>query len=133
MSIMYFIGVSFEGIRVCTDDDDRGSARSTPVPILHVRRPMDEKRSEVDRLGGIEGVDAAALGIDATPNEAPPGAPLEDDVRTVPGPDVDVPRDEAKPWFTSLAATSEQAGVANDPPDAQDERFPWHEDDEEPR
>lgn len=85
---------------------------------------MDEKRSEVERLGGLEGADAAALGIDATPNEAPPGAAVDDDVRVVPGPSVDVPRDEAKPWFTSLAATSDQAGVANDPPDAQEPQFP---------
>jgi hypothetical protein len=92
---------------------------------------MDDKRSEVERLGGIEGADAAALGIDATPNEAPPGAAIEDDVQVVPGPDLELRRDEAKPWFTSLAATSDQAGVANDPPDAQEPRFPP--DDESPR
>jgi hypothetical protein len=125
---MYFIGVSFEGIRICTDDDDRETARSTPVPILHASADMDDKRSEVERLGGLDGADAAALGIDATPTEAPPGAAVEGDVRVVPGPDVEPRRDVAKPWFTSLAATSEQAGVANDPPDAQDPQFPSDED-----
>jgi hypothetical protein len=95
-------------------------ARSTPVPIVHVLNAMDEKRSVVDKLGGLEGADAAALGIDATPEPAPSGAEIIDDEKLVPGALADDrPRDEAKPWFTSLAARSDQAGVANDPPDAQ--------------
>jgi hypothetical protein len=42
-----------------------------------------------------------------------------------------VARDTSKPWFTSLAAESDQAGVANDPPDAQEPQFPT--DAEDPR
>ena len=81
---------------------------------------MDDKRSVVDKLGGLEGADAAALGIGATPEPAPPGAEILDDEHLVPGAHADdVPRTEAKPWFTSLAAGSDQAGVGNDPPDAQ--------------
>lgn len=79
---------------------------------------MDEKRSTVDRLGGLKGADAAGLGVDATPESAPPGAEILDDEQLVPGATADdVDRDVAKPWFTSLAARSDQAGVANKPPD----------------
>jgi hypothetical protein len=85
---------------------------------------MDDKRSAVDRLGGLEGADAAALGIDAMPESAPPGAAVDDDEQLVPGAPADDARDESKPWFTSLAARSDQAGVANDPPDAQEPQFP---------
>jgi hypothetical protein len=81
---------------------------------------MDDKRSTVDRLGGLEGADAAALGIGPPPESAPPGAEVDDEELLVPGADFDdVRRDQSKPWFTSLAAGSDQAGVANDPPDAQ--------------
>jgi len=86
---------------------------------------MDEKRSVVDKLGGLEGADAAALGVDATPEPAPPGAEILEDEQLVPGAHAgDIPRTEAKPWFTSLAAGSDQAGVANDPPDAQPAQEP---------
>ena len=93
---------------------------------------MDDKRSSIDSLGGLEGADAAALGTDPPPEPAPPGAVVDDDERLVPGAHFDdVRRDQAKPWFTSLAAGSEQAGVANDPPDAQEPQFPT--DAEDPR
>jgi hypothetical protein len=93
---------------------------------------MDEKRSVVDRLGGLEGADAAALGTDGAPESAPAGAEVDDEERLVPGAGFDdVPHDTSKPWFTSLAAESEQAGVANDPPDAQEPQFPT--DPEDPR
>ncbi len=79
---------------------------------------MDEKRAVTEKLGGLEGADAAALGIDPTPEPAPPGARILDDEQLVPGAHADdVPRTESKPWFTSLAAGSDQAGVANDPPE----------------
>ena len=93
---------------------------------------MDDKRSSLDRLGGLEGADAAALGTDAPPESAPPGAEVVGGERLVPGANFDeVPRDQSKPWFTSLAAESEQAGVANDPADAQEPEFPT--DPEDPR
>lgn len=93
---------------------------------------MDDKRSSVDRLGGLEGADAAALGTDAPPETAPPGAQVHDEERLVPGADFDeVDRRASKPWFTSLAADSDQAGVANDPADAQEPQFPT--DPEDPR
>ena len=93
---------------------------------------MDDKRSTADRLGGLRGADAAALGVEAVPESAPPGARVDDEKRLVPGANFDeVRRDQAKPWFTSLAAESDQAGVANDPPDAQEPEFPT--DPEDPR
>jgi hypothetical protein len=112
-----------------TDDDERRVAASTPVPILHVSRVMDDRRSTVDKLGGLDGADAAALGTGAPPESAPPGAAVDDDEQLVPGAHFDdTPRDQAKPWFTSLAAESEQAGVANEPPDAQEPQFPSEDD-----
>ena len=99
---------------------------------MHSLDGMDDKRSTVDRLGGLEGADAAALGIDHPPESAPPGAEVDDEERLVPGADFDeARRDQAKPWFTSLAAESGQAGVANDPADAQEPQFPT--DPEDPR
>jgi len=93
---------------------------------------MEDKRSTLDRLGGLEGADAAALGTDTPPESAPPGARVDAEERLVPGTGFDdVRRDEAKPWFTSRAAESSQAGVANDPPDAQEPEFPT--DPEDPR
>lgn len=85
---------------------------------------MDERRP-TDELGGIEGVDDGALGTAPAPESAPPGAEVSDAEHLVPGAGYDRHRpDEAKPWFTSLAAESEQAGVANDPPDAQEPLYP---------
>ena len=94
---------------------------------------MNEKRDVTDRLGGLEGAAAAALGTGDPPAPAPPGATVDADERLVPGADHDLMnrRDEAKPWFSSLAAKSDQAGVANDPPDAQEPQFPS--DAEDPR
>ncbi|MGI8999397.1 MAG: hypothetical protein ACR2GO_06795 [Candidatus Limnocylindria bacterium] len=86
---------------------------------------MDDKRSSAERLGGLEGADAAALGTDGLPESAPPGAQVDDGERLVPGANFDeADRRESKPWFTSLAAASDQAGVANDPADAQEVQFP---------
>ena len=86
---------------------------------------MDGKRSGVDQLGGLEGADAAALGVDGPPESAPPGAEVVNEERLVPGATLDeAHRDESKPWFTSLAAESEQAGIGNDAPDAQEPEFP---------
>lgn len=86
---------------------------------------MDERRSAADRLGGIEGSDDGALGTGPPPESAPEGAELSGEEHLVPGASFDERRrDEAKPWFTSLAAESEQAGVANDPPDAQEPHYP---------
>lgn len=86
---------------------------------------MDERRSTADELGGIEGVDDGALGTAPAPESAPPGAEVSDAEHLVPGAGYDEHRpDEAKPWFTTLAAESEQAGVANEPGDVQEPRHP---------
>ena len=78
---------------------------------------MDDERRILDRLGALEGADPTALGIEPPPEPAPPGAHVEDEERLVPGPRFDeiLPTDP-KPWFTTLAAESHQAGVGNDPP-----------------
>lgn len=87
---------------------------------------MNDRDSSVDKLGGIEGVDEAALGTDGPPESAPPGAEVVDDERRVPGAGADdLLPDESKPWFTSLAAASDQAGVGNDAADDQEDEFPF--------
>lgn len=84
---------------------------------------MDDKRTAAERLGAVEGADAAALGLTGVPEPAPP-AEMDAGERLVPGA-VDEARGAArKPWQTSLAAESSQAGVANDPPDAQPPLYP---------
>jgi hypothetical protein len=86
---------------------------------------MDDPRSPADRLGGLEGADEGALGLTPPPESTPPDAQEPVDDELVPGATFgDRVADEPKPWFTSLAAESDQAGVANDPPDAQPPEFP---------
>jgi len=82
---------------------------------------MNDPRSAADRLGGLEGTDSAALGTAPLPESAPDAAEVDGEETRVPGASFGdrLPTDE-KPWMTSLAAESEQAGVANDPPDAKE-------------
>ena len=90
---------------------------------------MDDERS-TDRLGGLEGADAAALGAEPPPQSAPEAAQVDDEENLVPGATFGLhPATAEKPWFTSLAAESDQAGVANEPPDAQEPEFPHQDDD----
>jgi hypothetical protein len=86
---------------------------------------MDDQRSAADRLAGLEGADDAALGITPPPEPAPDAAQVDDEETLVPGATFgDRLPTEPKPWFTSLAAESDQAGVGNDPADAQEPQFP---------
>lgn len=85
---------------------------------------MNDEQRQVERLDVIDGADAGSLGIDDPPASAPPGAVVDPGESRVPGAPKDGPGHEAKPWNTSLAADSEQAGVANDPPDAQEPQYP---------
>jgi hypothetical protein len=76
------------------------------------------QKPEGDRVGGIDGVDRAALGIAPPPQPAPPGASVDPSEEMVPGANAaDRPATESKPWFTSLAAHSDQAGVGNEQDD----------------
>ena len=91
---------------------------------------MDEKQADVDKQGGLEGADAAALGVDAPPESASPAATVDGEEVLVPGANAeDRDLSQEKPWFTSLSYESDQAGVANDPPDAQEPQFPTDADD----
>lgn len=89
---------------------------------------MTDKQRQVEHLDVIEGADAGALGIDDPPASAPPGAAVDADEARVPGEPMNGPGHEAKPWFTSLAAESDQAGVANEPPSKQEAQYPTGDD-----
>lgn len=87
--------------------------------------PEQEQPADEPRLPVIEGADRGALGLDPPPQPAPGGAEVDASEHLVPGAGfADRLPTEAKPWFSSLAADSPQAGVANDPEDAQDAAFP---------
>ncbi len=90
-----------------------------------------EERRPADDLGAIEGTDDGALGTAPAPETAPPGAQVSDAEHLVPGAAFDEERhaEESKPWFTSLAAESQQAGVGNEPAEAQEPQFPAETDD----
>ncbi|MEO6578096.1 MAG: hypothetical protein ABIO99_04270 [Candidatus Limnocylindria bacterium] len=86
---------------------------------------MNDRDSIADRLSAHEGVDEAALGTDAdaTAASAPPGAEVADDEHLVPGAGASpIVPDQSNPWFTSLAAASDQAGVGNEPADPGEDR-----------
>jgi hypothetical protein len=89
---------------------------------------MTDKQRQVEQLDVIEGADAGSLGIDEPPTSAPPGATVDPGQTRVPGEPMDGPGHEAKPWHTSLAAESDQAGVANEPPGEQEAQYPTGDD-----
>lgn len=82
---------------------------------------MDERRSEDEIPEPGDAVDPAALGTAPPPEGAPPGARVDDAETHVPGPSYDGPGRAAKPWSSSLAAESDQAGVANAPDPSSDQ------------
>jgi hypothetical protein len=91
-----------------------------PETDAEIEAPVDEQRLPV-----IEGADRGALGLGPPPEPAPEGASVDPSEHLVPGAGfADRLPTEAKPWFSSLAADSHQAGVSNDPSDAQDAAFP---------
>ena len=90
---------------------------------------MDDQRRAADRLGAIEGADEGALGVNPPPEPPSPAAQVDDEEHLVPGATFgDRVADEPKPWFTSLAAESDQAGVANVDPAEQERQFPQGDD-----
>ncbi len=90
---------------------------------------MDDRRPASEGLGSIEGADDGALGLTPPPQPPSPAAQVDDEEHLVPGATYgERVADEPKPWFTSLAAESDQAGVANDHPAEQDRQFPQGDD-----
>ena len=89
---------------------------------------MTDKQRQVEHLDVLEGADAGSLGIAEPPTSAPSGASVDAGERRVPGAPMTGPGREAKPWHTSLAAESDQAGVANEAPDEQDAQYPTGDD-----
>lgn len=86
---------------------------------------MDTDRQQHDEAATdspvpTPGVGRDALGMGPAPASAPPGAAVDPTEELVPGAGFEEhPLTEAKPWHTSLAFESSQAGVGNDPPDSQ--------------
>jgi hypothetical protein len=128
--IMYFTCVSSRSVRPF---NTRATYRSRPdrrpgtdsAPPDGMTDHESESATRRTPSGALEGTDAGALGTDTPPTTAPPGAQVDASEHLVPGAKFDQgPKTDAKPWFTSLGAESDQAGVANDDPDAQEPAFP---------
>ena len=85
---------------------------------------MDDTRPPAEPSGAIEGADAASLGTTPQPEPPSPAVQVDADEELVPGATFGerIP-DEPKPWFTSLSAESDQAGVANDDPRMQEDPY----------
>jgi hypothetical protein len=80
---------------------------------------MDRQQSDPRQTHGGAPKPADTLG--EPPTSAPPGAEVDDSLHPVPGADFeDRDRGGEKPWSTSLASESGQAGVDNQP-DSDDE------------
>jgi hypothetical protein len=96
-----------------TDNDRTPERKQQPDELPSVGEPAEPDRS--GPMNTIAGTDAGALGIGDTQRTDPPHADTAPSRPTPPaGFDPNEAR-ESKPWFTTLAARSEQAGVANDP------------------
>jgi hypothetical protein len=75
---------------------------------------MDDQRRDEETTDAVDAIDPAALGTAPPPESAPPGARVEEAETHVPGPTYDGPGRVEKPWSSSLAAESPQAGVGNE-------------------
>ncbi len=97
-----------------SDTDAKPETDRPPVIDRH-QPPVDPKRT--GPLGSIEGADHAALGLDAEPASAPPGAQVDpSEAAALPGPAFgDAPNTARKPWETSLATKSDDAGIGAEP------------------
>lgn len=90
-------------------DDERNREGDSLPPV---GEPAEPDRS--GPMNTIAGVDAGALGTGATQRTDPPQADAAPS--RPPPPTTFDPNEvrESKPWFTTLSARSEQAGVANE-------------------
>jgi hypothetical protein len=85
-----------------------------PPVIDHHLPPAEPKRD--GPLGSLEGADRAALGLDPAPQPASPAAQVDPSETALPGPKFgDQPATAAKPWYTSLAAESDEAEIGAEP------------------
>lgn len=88
-------------------------------------RPRPARPERTGPLGSIAGTDAGALGTGGTQRLDSPRASVEESEKPAPAHAQERPATEAKPWFTSLAFNSDQAGVMADQPPLEG----WAEDD----
>jgi hypothetical protein len=96
-----------------TDTDPGVNPNRPPIIDRHLP-PAEPKRD--GPLGSIDGADRAALGLDPGPASAPPGAQVDSSATHLPGPKFgDRPATEDKPWTTSFATESDEAGIGADP------------------
>lgn len=97
-------------------DADADTERRLPPPRVIDREmpPADPQRG--GPLASVTGADRAALGLDPEPGLAPPGAEVDASETSVPGPKFgDWPAAAEKPWETSLATKSDDAGIGAEP------------------
>ena len=95
-------------------DADRDSNDGRP-PVIDRHEPPAEPKL-TGPLGSIAGADRAGLGLVGEPESAPAGAQVDPSEADVPGPDFgDFPATADKPWETTLATKSDNAGVGAEP------------------
>ncbi|HET8570396.1 MAG TPA: hypothetical protein VFN14_00715 [Candidatus Limnocylindria bacterium] len=84
-------------------------------PVIDRHQPP-AKPQRTGPMGSIEGADRAGLGIDAEPEPAPVAAQVDPSKTHVPGPAWgDLPATDRKPWQTTLATKSDDAGIGAKP------------------
>lgn len=95
-------------------------------------RPSPARPERTGPLGSIAGTDAGALGTGGTQRLDPARASVEEAEKPALAHAEERPATEAKPWFTSLAFHSDQAGVMADQPPLEgwDENDPRRGDDD---
>ncbi len=91
-------------------DTDANRDLDKPRVIDNHEPPADPKRT--GPMGSIAGADRAALGVDARAESAPEGAQVDPTETDIPGPHfADHPATAEKPWETSFATKSDDAGI----------------------
>lgn len=98
-----------------TDTDADRDANDGRPPVIDRHEPPAEPKL-TGPLGSIAGADRAGLGLDGGPDSAPSGAQVDPSEADVPGPEYgDFPATAEKPWGTTLATKSDDAGAGAGP------------------
>jgi hypothetical protein len=94
---------------------DEQQPQDNRPPVIDRHQPPAEPQ-RTGPMGSIEGADRAGLGLDAEPEPAPRAAQVDPTEAHVPGPVWgDLPATDRKPWQTSVATKSDDAGIGAEP------------------